>query len=30
MAQNAHHVGKRDAADRVADACIAMANRGTA
>ena len=30
MAQNAHHVGKRDAADRVADACIAIASRGTA
>jgi len=30
MAQNAHRVGKRDAADRVADACIAIASRGTA
>ena len=30
VAQNAHHVGKRDAADRVADACIAIASRGTA
>jgi UDP-N-acetylglucosamine--N-acetylmuramyl-(pentapeptide) pyrophosphoryl-undecaprenol N-acetylglucosamine transferase len=29
MAQNAHRVGKRDAADRVADACIAVANEGT-
>ena len=29
MAQNAHRVGKRDAADRVADACIAIASRGT-
>jgi UDP-N-acetylglucosamine--N-acetylmuramyl-(pentapeptide) pyrophosphoryl-undecaprenol N-acetylglucosamine transferase len=28
MAQNAHRVGKRDAADRVADACIAVASRG--
>ena len=27
MAQNAHRVGKRDAADRVADVCIALAGR---
>ncbi|HEX6793094.1 MAG TPA: undecaprenyldiphospho-muramoylpentapeptide beta-N-acetylglucosaminyltransferase [Casimicrobiaceae bacterium] len=27
MAQNAHRVGKRDAADRVADACIALAGK---
>jgi UDP-N-acetylglucosamine--N-acetylmuramyl-(pentapeptide) pyrophosphoryl-undecaprenol N-acetylglucosamine transferase len=27
MAVNAHRVGKRDAADRVADACIALADR---
>jgi UDP-N-acetylglucosamine:LPS N-acetylglucosamine transferase len=28
MAMNAHRVGKRDAADRVADACIALATEG--
>jgi UDP-N-acetylglucosamine--N-acetylmuramyl-(pentapeptide) pyrophosphoryl-undecaprenol N-acetylglucosamine transferase len=28
MAQNAHRVGKRDAADRVADACIDLAGGG--
>jgi len=27
MAINAHRVGKRDAADRVADACIALAGK---
>ena len=27
MAQNAHRVGKRDAADRVADVCIALAGK---
>ena len=30
MAVNAHRVGKRDAADRVADACIALADGRTA